>query len=212
MNENRVAGRNGPTFDDDALLAELAQLASAPLPEFVFLQELLKRAMLGLRGEAGAIWMCDAERRLVLQQEVCLETTGFLKDPAMQAACQNQFAEVFRAGGVVWQQVEQEIPGGDKRGRSLLLAALARDSQVAGLVQVFEGPYAGDEDRPRRIQFLRQLCGIATSFWQNHAQLPPLQAPPVNAALMASATEPALQQQAPGTRQVFPMPRQTEFP
>ncbi|HEY3965706.1 MAG TPA: HlyD family efflux transporter periplasmic adaptor subunit [Planctomycetaceae bacterium] len=197
MNENRVAGRTGPTFDDDALLAELAQLASAPVPEFVFLQELLKRAMMGLRGEAGAIWMCDAERRLVLQQEVCLETTGFLKDPAMQAACQNQFAEVFRSGGVVWQEVEQEIPGGDKRRRNLLLAALARDSQVAGLVQVFEGPYGDDEDRPRRIQFLGQLCGIAARFWQNHAQLPPLQPPPMNAALLASATGLAAAEPAP---------------
>ncbi|MBI3863964.1 MAG: HlyD family efflux transporter periplasmic adaptor subunit [Planctomycetia bacterium] len=190
MNNDRPAGRSGPAFDESALLAELAQLATATLPEFVFLQELLKRALMGLRGEAGAIWMCDAERRLVLQQEVCLDTTGFLNDAGMQAACERQFAEVFRTGGVISQQLEQEVPGGQKRRRSLLLAALARNSQIAGLVQVFEAPWAGDDDRPQRMQFLGQLCGIASRFWLNNPNLAPQPAPPMNAALLATALGP----------------------
>lgn len=189
MNENRPGGRNGPAFDEGALLAEMAHLATASLPEFVFLQELLKRALIGLRGEAGAIWMCDAERRLVLQQEVCLDATGFLKDPAMQAACEQQFAEVFRTGGVISQQLEQAAPDGEKRRRSLLLGALARDSRVAGLVQVFEASPAGDEDRQKRMQFLGQLCGIASRFWQNNPQLPQSAAPPINAATLASSLQ-----------------------
>jgi multidrug resistance efflux pump len=188
MNENRTISGTGTEFDEGALLGELARMATSPMPEFVFLQELLKRAMLGLRAEAGALWMCDAERRLVLQQEVCLEQTGFLKDASFQAACEKPFAEVFRTGGVVWQQLEQETPSGEKTRRSLIMSGLNRNSQVTGLVQIFEAPWVGEEDRPRRMQFLGQLCSIATHFWQNHAQLPPMETPPTNAALVASST------------------------
>ncbi|MBS0261404.1 MAG: HlyD family efflux transporter periplasmic adaptor subunit [Planctomycetes bacterium] len=196
MDENQSAGREVPATDDSALLAELAQYGEQAIPEFVFLQELLKRAMIGLRGEAGAVWLIDSERRLVLQQEVCLEQTGFLKDPAFQAACEKPFGEVFRTGGVVWQQLEQQVPTGEKIRRNLLLGALPRDGQVAGLVQIFESPWSNDEDRPRRMQFLAQLCSLAARFWQMHPQLPPLEAPPVNAALVASAAGPSVEQQA----------------
>jgi multidrug efflux pump subunit AcrA (membrane-fusion protein) len=196
MDENQSAGRELPAANDSALLAELAQVGAQPVPEFVFLQELLKRAMIGLRGEAGAVWICDAANRLVLQQEVCLEQTGFLKDPAFQAACEKPFGEVFRTGGVVWQQLEQETPTGERIRRNLLLGALPKNGQVAGLVQIFESPWTAEDERQTRMQFLAQLCSLAARFWQTHAQLPPIEAPPMNAALVASATSANVEQQA----------------
>src|SRR5689334_2107071 len=57
------------------LLAEIADLAASPVPEPVFLQELLKRAVQALGAVAGVIWMYDKERRLVLQTEIRLQST-----------------------------------------------------------------------------------------------------------------------------------------
>ncbi|HEY2251563.1 MAG TPA: efflux RND transporter periplasmic adaptor subunit, partial [Planctomycetaceae bacterium] len=133
---------------------------------------LLKRAMIGMRGEAGAIWICDAQRRLVLQSEICLEATGFLQDAGLRGAAEPQFAEVMRTGGAVAFQVEQQLQNGAPRKRNLCLAGLSRDSQVpgsqvTGLVQVFEGPGATEEQRPERLQFLGQLCASAARFWKN---------------------------------------------
>src|SRR5207302_984801 len=117
--EPPAAGRNGPSLEESRLLAEISELATATLPERVFLEELLKRAMIGMRGEAGAIWMCDAQRRLVLQSEICLEATGFLQDPALRGAAEPQFAEVMRTGGAVAFQIEQQTPNGTPRRQSL---------------------------------------------------------------------------------------------
>ena len=179
------AGQNGPSIEESRLLAEIAELATATLPEGVFLEELLKRAMIGMRGEAGAIWMCDAQRRLVLQSEICLEATGFLQDPALRGASEPQFAEVMRTGGAVAFQVEQQMQNGTPRRRSLFLAGIQRDTQVAGLVQVFEGSGAAEEQRPERLQFLGQLCGAASRFFKNRPEsvlqnspLPPAMHPP----------------------------------
>ena len=153
------------------MLGEIAELSLATLPESVFLGELLKRALIGMQGEAGAVWMCDPQRRLVLQSEICLEATGFLQDPALRGAAEPQFAEVMRTGGAVAFQVEQLTQNGTLRRRNLVLAGLPRDTQVGGLVQIFEGSGATDEQRPQRLQFLAMLCGTASRFWQNRPEL-----------------------------------------
>src|SRR6266851_2145282 len=75
MNPIRPAGPQGPVAEDNRiapLLGEIADLAASPVPENVFLQELLKRAVEALEAQAGVIWMYDAERRLVLACEVRL--------------------------------------------------------------------------------------------------------------------------------------------
>jgi multidrug efflux pump subunit AcrA (membrane-fusion protein) len=164
------AGPAGPSVEESRLVAEMAELAAATLPEGVFLEELLKRALMGVRGEAGAVWMCDAQRRLVLQSEICLEATGFLQDPALRGAAEPQFAEIMRTGGAMAFQIEQQLQNGTARRRSLFLGGLQRDAQVAGLVQVFEGPGAPEEQRPLRLQFLGQLCGAASRFWKNRPE------------------------------------------
>jgi len=195
-----VPQRNGPSPEAARLVAEISDLAGAALPEGVFLDELLKRAMIGMRAEAGAIWLCDAQRRLVLQSEICLEATGFLQDAGLRGAAEPQFAEVLRTGGSVAFQIEQQVPNGTPRRRNLCLAGLSRDSQVpgsqmpgspmpgsqapgphvAGLVQVFEGPGATAEQRPERMQFLGQLCGAAARFWKDRpvGAMQPSQPPP----------------------------------
>jgi len=170
MNPEQALGRNGPSIEESRLLAEIAELATATLPERVFLEELLKRAMIGMRGEAGAIWLCDAQRRLVLQSEICLEATGFLQDSALRGATEPNFAEVMRTGKAVAFHVEQQMQNGAPRRRSLFLAGIQRDAQVAGLVQVFEGPGTPEEQRPERLQFLSQLCSAASRFWQNRTE------------------------------------------
>jgi len=204
-----VAQRNGPSPEQARLVAEVSDLVAATLPEGVFLEELLKRAMIGMRGEAGAIWMCDAQRRLVLQSEICLEATGFLQDAGFRGAVEPQFAEIMRTGGAVAFQVEQQSPNAIPRTRNLCLAGLSRDTQVPGpqvmgLVQVFEGPGASAEQRPERMQFLGQLCGAAARFWKNrpgavqNSPLPPTMQQPAVQQLGGHLLNPAHPHATPG--------------
>src|SRR5260221_5283036 len=160
------------------LLQEIADLAASPLPEQVFLQELLKRAVAALRAEAGVIWMYDAERRLVMQCEIRMRETGFFDDFAFQAAFERPFSEVIQSGGVLAHEAEQATPQSGGRRRCALLGALQRETKGSGVLQVFETQGAPEEDRTERLRLLEQICGQATRFWQQRgARAAPTEAP-----------------------------------
>lgn len=169
MNPVRQAGPDGPPAGNSAaapLLAEIADLAVSPVPEPVFLQELLKRAVQALGAAAGVIWMYDKERRLVLQCEVRLQSTGFIEDPELRAAFEQPFAQVLQTGGVLAHDAERATLHDGVRKCPALLGGLQREKEVSGLLQLFEGPAAPPEGRTERLRILEQICGLATRFWQ----------------------------------------------
>jgi multidrug efflux pump subunit AcrA (membrane-fusion protein) len=169
MNPTRPAGPEGPPAASsaaDRLLAEISDLAASPVPEDVFLPELLKRAVAALEAEAGALWMYDDERRLVLKGEVRLQSTGFLEDQAFRAAFERPFAEVLQGGGVVAHEAEQATLHDGIRKRSVLLGGLVRQSGVSGLVQIFEARESLPETRPARLRLLEQICSQAARYWR----------------------------------------------
>jgi multidrug efflux pump subunit AcrA (membrane-fusion protein) len=168
MNPIRPAGPAGPAAEDNRiapLLREIADLAASPVPENVFLQELLKRAVEALEAQAGVIWMYDAERRLVLACEVRLATTGFLEDPAFRAAFERPFGEVLQSGGVVAHEAEQATLRDGIRHHWALLGGLQRETQVSGVLQLFEPPSAEAAGRPERLRVLEHICGQAARYW-----------------------------------------------
>jgi multidrug efflux pump subunit AcrA (membrane-fusion protein) len=147
------------------LLKEIADLAASPVPENVFLQELLKRAVDAVGAQAGVIWMYDAERRLVLATEVRLATTGFLEDPAFRAAFERPFGEVLQSGGVLAHEAEQATLRDGIRRHWVLLGGLQRETQVSGVLQLFEPPSADAGGRAARLRILETICGQAARFW-----------------------------------------------
>ena len=168
MNPTRPAGPAEPAAEDNriaALLKEIADLAGSPVPENVFLQELLKRAVEALGAQAGVIWMYDDERRLVLACEVRLATTGFLEDPAFRAAFERPFGEVLQSGGVLAHEAEQASLRDGVRRHWALLGGLQRETQVSGVLQIFEAPSADAGGRAARLRVLEQICGHAARYW-----------------------------------------------
>jgi multidrug efflux pump subunit AcrA (membrane-fusion protein) len=172
MNPVRQGGLPGLPAQEAASrpLAEIADLAASPVPEPVFLQELLKRAVEVLGAAAGVVWMFDAQRRLVLQCEVRLQTTGFIEDLALRSAFEQPFAEVLRAGGVLAHDAERATLRDGISRCPALLGGLQRDTEVSGLVQIFEGRQP-PEGRNDRLRLLEQICGLATRYWQQRSAL-----------------------------------------
>jgi multidrug efflux pump subunit AcrA (membrane-fusion protein) len=174
MNPKVPAGPEGPPAAGSAaerLLAEISDLAASPVPEDVFLQELLKRAVAASEAEAGALWMYDDQKRLVLRGEVRLQSTGFLEDQAFRAAFERPFAEVLQGGGVVAHEADQVSLHDGIRKRSVLLGGLQRPSGVAGLVQIFEASQSPPETRPARLRLLEQVCSQAARYWRQRQAL-----------------------------------------
>jgi multidrug efflux pump subunit AcrA (membrane-fusion protein) len=166
VRQGGLPGLPGPPAQDAQAMAEIADLAASPVPEPVFLHELLKRAVDVLGAAAGVVWMFDAQRRLVLQCEVRLQSTGFIEDLALRSAFEQPFAEVLRAGGVVAHDAERATLRDGISRCSALLGGLQRDTEVSGLVQIFEGRGAAPEGRNERLRLLEQICGLATRYWQ----------------------------------------------
>jgi multidrug efflux pump subunit AcrA (membrane-fusion protein) len=175
MNPKVPAGPEGPLAAGSAaerLLREISDLAASPVPEDVFLQELLKRAVAASESEAGALWMYDEQKRLVLRGEVRLQSTGFLEDQAFRAAFERPFADVLQGGGVVAHEAEQVSLHDGIRKRSVLLGGLLRQTGVAGLVQLFEAGQLPPEARPARLRLLEQVCSQAARYWRQRQALP----------------------------------------
>lgn len=178
-NENRSPqGEQPPFVTARQLLEEIAALANRSLTVATFLGELLPRAVVLLQAEAGAIWMIDPERRLVLECEQGLMQTGFLGDPMMKAAFEQPFALALERGTVVSHSSHQESLDGQGRLFSVLLGGLRRGSDPAGLMQFIERNGSPAAEQPQRLKLLEQLCAFASQYISRAATGGPATAAP----------------------------------
>lgn len=148
------------------LVAEIADLAASPVPEAVFLSELLKRAVEALAAQAGAVWMFDEKRRIVLQSEVRLHSTGFVDNPGLRTEFEKPFGEILQEGGVLAHEAQSATLQGGVRKCAALLGGLHNQTEVCGLVQIFEAPDMSESDRPARLRLLEQIVSQAARFWR----------------------------------------------
>lgn len=154
------------------LLDEIAALSLQPVPLETFFGETLPRAVAALKAEAGAVWLIDAQRRLVLEREQNLIATGFLNDPMMKAAFEQPFTTAIERCSVVAHAARQETLDGPGRMFSLLMGGLWAGRQPAGLIQIVEAADADPNTQRQRATILEIVCRHTMTFLSRTAAFP----------------------------------------
>ena len=144
------------------LAREIELIADAGGPPDTFFREFLGRLVVVLGAQAGAIWLRDPQGRTGMAAEVNLAATGFYE---RKEAAQNNdrvIGDVIETGEarVLAPDADKDLP----TSHVLLVAALLRQKQVVGAVEIFQRPDSPKDARPGYLQFMEQMCGHASRY------------------------------------------------
>ena len=158
------------------LAREIELLADAGGPPETFFPEFLGRLVVVLGAQAGAVWLRDPQGRLGLAAEVNLAATGFFERKEASSNNEKVVTTVLETGEarVLAPDVDKDLP----TSHVLLVAALVRQKQVVGAVEIFQRPDSPRDARPGYLQFMEQMCGHASRYLErqgaSQAQVAPI--------------------------------------
>ena len=145
------------------LAREIEQLSKSQAPPDRFFEEFLQRLTAAVGAQAAAVWFVQGNR-LTLRSEIRLSETGLLEDPVKQQANERLLSNVISTGEAGTFSPEDTGENCAPTPHLLVLAALHCDKECVGVVEMFQRPDAPKEARPGYLQFLEQMCGLASKY------------------------------------------------
>ncbi|NOX55982.1 MAG: hypothetical protein GXP27_16375, partial [Planctomycetes bacterium] len=155
------------------LAREIEQFSKSDVPPETFFHEFLKRVVGAIGARAGAVWMLNGQRQLQLFCEQGLRQTGFYDNPQALSVNQRLLVDVMGHGQACTFSPDDEgveLPTNDL----LVLAALVRDKECIGVVEIFQRADTPPQARPGFMQFVEQMCGYACRYLERQ-QAEPIQ-------------------------------------
>jgi hypothetical protein len=156
-------------------LEEIAKLADGGGPPAAFYGELLKRLIESLAAPAGAIWTRTAQGNLQLQFHINMKEVGLdQSDEARQAheeLLRRAVAEprplhlMPRSG--LGAGTDGRAAAGNPSDLILLLVPILLNDQVAGLIEVWQGPGRPPAAIPGFLQFMALMADLASRYQRN---------------------------------------------
>ncbi|HMP02111.1 MAG TPA: efflux RND transporter periplasmic adaptor subunit [Gemmatales bacterium] len=157
------------------LIEEIARLADAPIGPMEFAAEFLQRVLLALAAPAGVMWNRTPQGNLQLQYQVNFNDMGLdgipngraCHDELLRLAVQQGRAMVVPPNSGPVASTQQIAPA-NVTNYYVLLAPIAVDRQVAGLVEV----WVDSERNPQAIrgflQFMEDMSTYAAAYLRNN--------------------------------------------
>ncbi len=145
------------------LAREIEQFSQSNIPTETFFQEFLKRVVGAVGARAGAVWLRNGSNQLSLICDQDLRQTGFHDSPEAATRNQKLLADVMSNGQACTYSPDDanvELPTGDL----IVLAALQRDKECVGAVEIFQRADTPAQARPGFLQFVEQMCGYACRY------------------------------------------------
>lgn len=143
---------------------EIEEYSQSNLPPNAFFSEFLKRIVSAVGARAGAVWMRNGGSRVDLLCELGLNNIGFTDNPEADSRNQRILMDVIGNGQACAYSPEDsngmELPTQDV----LILAALQRNKECVGVVEIFQRTDTPPQARPGFLQFLEQMCGYACRY------------------------------------------------
>jgi hypothetical protein len=149
------------------LAREIEEHSRSNMPPKAFFNEFLRRVVGAVGARAGVVWLRNDANRLELLHEVGLASTGFHENPNAMAANQKFLTEVISNGQACTyhpSETSEQLPTDDM----LVLAALQKNKQVVGVVEIFQRHDTPAQARPGFLQFVEQMTGYACRYLDNH--------------------------------------------
>lgn len=148
------------------LAREIEEFSRTNVPPKSFFTEFLKRVVGAVGARAGVVWLRSDANRLEQFCEVGLANTTFSENPNALTINHKLLTEVMSNGQACTYhpgETQTELPTGDM----LVLAALQRNKEVVGVVEIFQRSDTPPQARPGFLQFVEQMTGYACRYLDN---------------------------------------------
>jgi multidrug efflux pump subunit AcrA (membrane-fusion protein) len=148
------------------LAREIEEHSRSNMPPKEFFDEFLKRVVGAVGARAGVVWLRNDANRLELLHEIGLGNTGFHENPDAMSVNQQFLTEVLSNGQACTYhpaETSEQLPTEDM----LVLAALQKNKEVVGVVQIFQRHDTPAQARPGFLQFVEQMTGYACRYLDN---------------------------------------------
>ncbi len=154
------------------LAREIEEHSRSKMPPREFFNEFLKRVVGAVGARAGVVWLRNDANRLELLHEIGLANTGFRENPNAMSANQQFLTEVLSNGQACTYhpaETSEKLPTEDM----LVLAALQKNKEVVGVVEIFQRHDTPAQARPGFLQFVEQMTGYACRYLDNQGKEDP---------------------------------------
>ena len=154
------------------LAREIEEHSRSNMPPKEFFNEFLKRVVGAVGARAGVVWLRNDANRLELLHEIGLANTGFHENPNAMSANQQFLTEVLSNGQACTYhpaETSEQLPTDDM----LVLAALQKNKEVVGVVEIFQRHDTPAQARPGFLQFVEQMTGYACRYLDNQGKEDP---------------------------------------
>ena len=154
------------------LAREIEEHSRSKMPPKEFFNEFLKRVVGAVGARAGVVWLRNDANRLELLHEIGLANTGFHENPNAMSANQQFLTEVLSNGQACTYhpaETSEKLPTEDM----LVLAALQKNKEVVGVVEIFQRHDTPAQARPGFLQFVEQMTGYACRYLDNQVKEDP---------------------------------------
>jgi hypothetical protein len=157
------------------LFEEVARLSELDLLPADYFGEFLKRVLTALAAPAGAVWMRTPQGNLQLQYQINLQNLGLNRSEEVQQAHQELLRLAFQQPRPL-HLPPQSFAGQPENGRVapgnptdclLLLVPIQVESQVDGLLEVWQSPDRNPAAVNGFLQFMTEMCQLASRYLRN---------------------------------------------
>jgi hypothetical protein len=157
------------------LFEEVARLSELDLLPADYFGEFLKRVLTALAAPAGAVWMRTPQGNLQLQYQINLQNLGLNRSEEAQQAHQELLRLAFQQPrplhlppqSFAGQTEPGRVAPGNPTDCLLLLVPIQVESQVDGLLEVWQGPDRDPKATAGFLQFMTEMCQLASRYLRN---------------------------------------------
>jgi hypothetical protein len=156
-------------------LEEVARLAEGSGPPAAFYGEMLKRLLESLAAPAGAVWTRTAQGNLQLMFHINMKEVGLDRSDEARAAHEELLRRAVAEPrpmhllphSGLGPAADGKPPAGNPSDLLLLLVPILLNDQVAGLVEVWQGPGRPPAAIPGFLQFMALMADLCARYQRN---------------------------------------------
>ncbi|HZN33664.1 MAG TPA: HlyD family efflux transporter periplasmic adaptor subunit [Pirellulaceae bacterium] len=153
------------------LVGEIAQLAKSEMEPEEFYSAFLQRVVQALAAKGGAIWVLGEAKKPELAYQIDISPT-LLDKESDEASKHFRLLDYIVATGTPQlvpplSGAGDERMGGNPTRHLLVIHPLGHDSQVEGLVEIFQRSDTQPQTQRGYLQFMKQMCELTAEWFKN---------------------------------------------
>ena len=154
------------------LVGEISKISKTDIPPEEFHQEFLKRVIMALAAEAGAVWTVNPGGQLALSYQVNIQKTHLHEDEEANKEHSKLLYQMLRSDetGALFlphSGGEEEDSAGNPTDFLTIFGMIKTELETVGIVEIFQRPDTSANTQKGYLRFLTQMSDIAAEYYKN---------------------------------------------